>query len=54
MRKSSIFISAALTTFTLVMIYAVISAYQASINIPDSVSQVSTTSTADPTTTAAP
>jgi len=53
-RKSSIFISAALTTFALVMIYAIISAYQASAHVPNSASQVSTTSIPDPTTTAAP
>jgi hypothetical protein len=35
MRKSTIFISAVLTTFALVMLYGVVSAYQSYSNLPD-------------------
>ncbi len=35
MRKSTIFISAILTTFALVMLYGVVSAYQSYSNLPD-------------------
>jgi hypothetical protein len=35
MRKSTIFISAVLTTFALVMLYGVVSAYQSMSNLPD-------------------
>jgi hypothetical protein len=53
MRKSTIFISAVLTTFALVMLYGVVSAYQSMSNLPDATPQPTDTATAtsepDPT-----
>ncbi len=53
MRKSTIFISAVLTTFALVMLYGVVSAYQSMSKLPDATPQptdtVTATSEPDPT-----
>ncbi len=46
MRKSTIFISAVLTTFALVMLYGVVSAYQSMSNLPEATPQPADTVTA--------
>jgi hypothetical protein len=48
MRKSTIFISAILTTFALVMLYGVVSAYQSMSNLPDATPLPTDTVTATP------
>jgi len=54
MRKSSIFISAALTTFALVVLYGVVSAYHGMANTATVVPQVTATSISDATATSTP
>jgi hypothetical protein len=49
MRKSTIFISAALTTFALVMLYGVVSAYRNISNVTEAVALTSNTATTAPT-----
>lgn len=49
MRKSTIFISAALTTFALVMLYGVVSAYRNISNVTQAAALTSNTATAAPT-----
>jgi hypothetical protein len=46
MRKSTIFISAVLTTFALVMLYGVVSAYQSASNLPEATPVPTDTATA--------
>ena len=53
MRKSTIFISAALTTFALVMLYGVVSAYRNISNVTEAVALTSNTATTAPTDTPA-
>jgi hypothetical protein len=48
MRKSTIFISAVLTTFALVMLYGVVSAYQSMSNVPEATPLPLPTDTATP------
>ncbi len=56
MRKSTIFISAVLTTFALVMLYGVVSAYQGMSNIPSAtpLPTDAATATSEPDPTQAP
>lgn len=57
MRKSTIFISATLTTFALVMLYSVVAAYRGVVNTPDTTVQPTVQSTevaVDPTIEASP
>ena len=49
MRKSTIFISAVLTTFALVMLYGVVSAYQSMSNLPATTPVPADTATPEPT-----
>jgi hypothetical protein len=49
MRKSTIFISAALTTFALVMLYGVVSAYRNISNVTEAAALTSNTATTAPT-----
>ena len=49
MRKSTIFISAALTTFALVMLYGVVSAYRNISNVTEAAALTSNTATSEPT-----
>lgn len=51
MRKSSIFISATLTTFALAILYSVVSAYRANINAPEAATQPIATLAPEPTDT---
>ena len=51
MRKSTIFISAVLTTFALVMLYGVVSAYQSMSNLPEATPLPTDTATAEPAPT---
>lgn len=48
MRKSTIFISAVLTTFALVMLYGVVSAYQSMSNLPEATPLPADTATPGP------
>lgn len=50
MRKSTIFISAVLTTFALAMLYGVVSAYRNSLTPTSALAQALETSTSQPTT----
>jgi hypothetical protein len=50
-RKSSIFISATLTTFALAILYSVVSAYRANINAPEAATQPIATLAPEPTDT---
>ena len=54
MRKSTLFISAVLTTFALVMLYGVVSAYQSMSKLPEVTAQPTDTATAEPDPTLAP
>jgi hypothetical protein len=54
MRKSTIFISAVLTTFALVMLYGVVSAYQSMTKLPDATALPTDTTTPEPEHTLAP
>jgi hypothetical protein len=56
MRKGTIFISAILTTFALVMLYGVVSAYQSMSSLPDATLQppAPATATSEPDPTLAP
>jgi hypothetical protein len=54
MRKSTIFISAVLTTFALVMLYGVVSAYQSMSNLPEATPLPTNTATAEPEPTLEP
>ena len=54
MRKSTIFISAVLTTFALVMLYGVVSAYQNMAKLPDATVLPTDTTTPEPESTLAP
>lgn len=49
MRKSTIFISAVLTTFALVMLYGVVSAYRNISNVTEAAAMTSNTATPEPT-----
>ena len=49
MRKSTIFISAVLTTFALVMLYGVVSAYRNISNVTEAAAMTSNTATSAPT-----
>lgn len=54
MRKSTIFISAALTTFALVILYGLVSAYRGAVNVPEATAQPVDTATAEPTSVVDP
>ncbi|MGE5379112.1 MAG: hypothetical protein ACM3XO_28975 [Bacteroidota bacterium] len=54
MRKSTIFISAVLTTFALVMLYGVVSAYQSMAKAPEATPLPTDTATPEPDPTLAP
>jgi hypothetical protein len=54
MRKSTIFISAVLTTFALVMLYGVVSAYQSMAKVPEATPLPTDTVTPEPDPTLAP
>lgn len=54
MRKSTIFISAVLTTFALVMLYGVVSAYRGTSNVPEAAALPTATSAPQPTDVPAP
>jgi len=54
MRKSTIFISAVLTTFALVMLYNVASAYRSNKNVPEVAAQPTATLAPEPTNESAP
>jgi hypothetical protein len=54
MRKSTVFISAILTTFALVMLYGVVSAYQSMSNLPEATPLPTDTSTPEPEPTLEP
>lgn len=54
MRKSTVFISAVLTTFALVMLYSLVSAYRGNKNVIEASSQPTATFTPEPTETPAP
>jgi hypothetical protein len=54
MRKSTIFISAVLTTFALVMLYGVVSAYQSMSNLPEATPAPTDTATPEPDPTLEP
>ena len=54
MRKTTIFVSSLLTTFALVMLYGVVSAYRGTANVVEAAAPATPTSTPEPTDTPAP